>query len=85
MTDQNRERELELKKVKATREYVDEFRRQREEWKLRERQRLEEENRKILGKFSNHFYFLLAPLILFVMYFLLFGSTCAIHYFCTNK
>ena len=42
------ERERYLEKQHATRSYVEEFKRQRESWKEKERQRMEEENRRIM-------------------------------------
>lgn len=43
-----RERELTMAKKKATQKYISEFKEAREEWKVLERERMEEENRKIL-------------------------------------
>ena len=42
-----REREIDFEKKQATRRYVDEFKKKREEWKQQERQRLEQENERI--------------------------------------
>lgn len=42
-----RDRELAMAKQKATQAYIAEFKNAREEWKVRERQRMEEENIKI--------------------------------------
>jgi biopolymer transport protein ExbB/TolQ len=39
-----RDRELAMAKQKATQAYIAEFKNAREEWKVRERQRMEEEN-----------------------------------------
>ena len=43
-----RERELALQKQKATQAFIQDFKRAREQWKEMERQRMEEENRKIM-------------------------------------
>jgi len=40
-----RERELALQKQKATQEFIQEFKEAREQWKIIERQRMEEENK----------------------------------------
>lgn len=46
--EDQRERELTMAKKKATQKYIAEFKEAREEWKVLERERMEEENRKIL-------------------------------------
>ena len=46
--DHSRERELYLEKQNATRRYMDEFKSKRQEWKHMEKDRLEEENHRIL-------------------------------------
>ena len=43
-----RERELALQKQKATQRFIEDFKRAREQWKELEKQRMEEENRRIL-------------------------------------
>ena len=43
-----RERELALQKQKATQAFIQDFKRAREQWKELERQRMEEENKKIM-------------------------------------
>lgn len=43
-----RERELQFAKQKVTQKYIKEFKEARDQWKELERQRMEEENRKIL-------------------------------------
>ena len=44
----HRERELAMAKRKSTQVYIEDFKKAREEWKIRERQRMEAENQKIL-------------------------------------
>uniref|UniRef100_A0A8W8NY34 Meiosis-specific nuclear structural protein 1 n=1 Tax=Magallana gigas TaxID=29159 RepID=A0A8W8NY34_MAGGI len=46
--EDQRERELTMAKKKATQKYISEFKEAREEWKVLEHERMEEENRKIL-------------------------------------
>ncbi|XP_048749255.1 meiosis-specific nuclear structural protein 1-like [Ostrea edulis] len=46
--EDQRERELTLSKKKATQRYIEDFKQAREEWKVLEKERMEEENRKIL-------------------------------------
>jgi hypothetical protein len=43
-----RERELALQKQKATQQFISDFKQARDQWKEIERQRMEEENRKIM-------------------------------------
>ncbi len=44
---QNREREVELAKRNATKAHMEEFQKAREEWKRAEKEKLDEENRRI--------------------------------------
>ncbi|WAR11219.1 MNS1-like protein [Mya arenaria] len=46
--EDQRERELALRKQKATQEFIQDFKAAREQWKILEKQRMEEENRKIM-------------------------------------
>ena len=43
-----RERELALQKQKATQEFIEDFKKAREQWKDLERHRMEEENKRIM-------------------------------------
>ena len=43
-----REREAQLAKRNATKAYIEEFKQAREEWKLKEKEKLERENRQIM-------------------------------------
>lgn len=46
--EDQKEIEREMRKQQMTQQYINEFKKSREEWKLRERERMEEENRKIM-------------------------------------
>lgn len=43
-----RKQELQLEMVKATQRYIEEFKKQKAEWKRQEREEMEEENKRIL-------------------------------------
>jgi len=45
--EDEREEQLRIEKMNATRQYIEEFKRMREEWKIAEKERYEEENRRI--------------------------------------
>lgn len=47
--EDQRERELALEKQRATQRYIEEFKEARDEWKIRERQRMEDENKNIMA------------------------------------
>lgn len=47
-----RERELQMEKRRMTKRYIEEFKAAQEEWRRKEREAMEEENRKILA-FAN--------------------------------
>ena len=48
----SRERELQMEKQRMTKHYIEEFKHAQEEWKRKEKEAMEEENKKILA-FAN--------------------------------
>lgn len=49
----SREQQLKLEKIRATQQHIEEFKRQRDEWRRQERERMEAENRRIMEFVSN--------------------------------
>lgn len=49
----SREQQLKLEKIRATQQHIEEYKRQRDEWRRQERERMEAENRRIMEFVSN--------------------------------